>query len=168
MDIKRCDVRQYSARAKMVTDMLFGDFSDADLLVRPVAGANHVSLAIGPCHRVAELLRRNDQAGQYASRLPRGSPNSTRKRRPGPTDRPAFCRSRNTSSLLDSQRQAFADLLADGVLTVVWTKQRPRKCRLCTEDQRPGDAGGRTRNDALRTDQRGPPKARQAGDFLTQ
>ena len=52
MQIK--DVMRASfGRSKMVTDMLLADFTDAEILVRPVSGANHTAWQLG--HLVSSL-----------------------------------------------------------------------------------------------------------------
>lgn len=47
-------------QARLVTSMLLGDLSDADLLVRPVPGANHAAWQLGHLisseHRIAEMF----------------------------------------------------------------------------------------------------------------
>ncbi len=110
MDVR--DVMRASiGRAKMVTDMLLGDLSDADLLVRPVPGSNHVAWQLG--HVIVSL-------NYFGERIKPGSMPALpaqfaeqHSKEKAASDKPTdFLSKQEYVSLLDSQRQAFVDLLA--------------------------------------------------------
>ena len=64
-------IRQSFELAKVTTDMLLADLSDADLLVRPVDGANHIAWQLG--HLIqseADLI--NEVQADAAAALPDG------------------------------------------------------------------------------------------------
>lgn len=105
-DVMRASI----GRAKMVTDMLLGDFTDAELLTRPVPGANHVAWQLG--HIIVSLNYFGDTVlpGSMPA-LPAQFAEQHAKEAAG-SDNPAdFLTKQAYMNLLDSQRQAFADLL---------------------------------------------------------
>lgn len=110
MDVR--DVMRASiARAKMVTDMLLGDLSDAELLTRPVPGANHVAWQLGhiivSLNYFGEIILPGSMPAlpaQFAEQHAKETATSDQS-----TD---FLTKQAYLDLLDGQRQAFADLLA--------------------------------------------------------
>ncbi len=65
-----------------------GDLSDADLLVRPVPGANHIAWQLG--HMIAGTDRMLTALGQKRRRCPRAFRPVIPARPPRPTIRPSF------------------------------------------------------------------------------
>jgi uncharacterized damage-inducible protein DinB len=110
MDVR--DVLRASiGRAKMITDMLLGDLSDADLLVRPVPGANHVAWQLGHVIVSLNYFGETIKPGSMPA-LPAQFAEQHSKETAA-SDQPAdFWSKQEYASLLDSQRQAFVDLLA--------------------------------------------------------
>ena len=109
MDIR--DVMRASIGRKMITDMVLGDLSDTDLLVRPVPGANHVAWQLGhiivSLNYFGETIKPGSMPGfpaQFAEQHAKETAGS---------DKPAdFLSKQEYVRLLDGQRQAFVDLLA--------------------------------------------------------
>lgn len=104
-------MRASFGRAKMITEMLLGDLSDADLLVRPTPGANHVAWQLG--HMVLSLNYFGDavKPGSMPA-LPERFAEQHSKETAGSNDPAAFLSKQAYLDLLNEQREALAGLLA--------------------------------------------------------
>jgi uncharacterized damage-inducible protein DinB len=110
MDVQ--DVMRASiGRAKMVTGMLLADLSDADLLARPVPGANHVAWQLGHLILSLNYFGETVKPGSMPA-LPTSFAEQHAKETAGSDDPQAFLSKQEYLSLLEGQRQAFLDLLA--------------------------------------------------------
>ncbi|MBM4093849.1 MAG: DinB family protein [Planctomycetes bacterium] len=109
MDAKEV-IRNAFGTSKMVTDMLMEDFSDAELLERPVPGANHAAWQLG--HLVASLnfFGETVRAGSMPP-LPDGFADSHGKENAASDKRSAFLPKARYLELLDVQRIAMLRLL---------------------------------------------------------
>ncbi len=106
-DVMRASI----GRAKMITDMLLGDLSDADLLARPVPSANHVAWQLGHIIVSLNYFGETIKPGSMPA-LPAQFAEQHAKETAG-SDKPAdFLTKQQYLTLLDGQRQAFVDLLA--------------------------------------------------------
>ena len=100
-------------RSKMVTEMLLGDLSDAEILQRPVPEANHIAWQLG--HLVLSLNYFGEAVQPGAMpKLPAGFAEQHAKETAGSDDASAFLSKSDYLRLLDEQRQALAGLL-DGL-----------------------------------------------------
>jgi uncharacterized damage-inducible protein DinB len=103
-------IRQGFGRSQMVTNMLLGDLEDADLLVRPVPGANHIAWQMGhvisACRHFGELTK----PGSMPT-LPDGFDEKYGKETAGNDNAEDFLPKADYLRLLDEQRQALLSLL---------------------------------------------------------
>jgi uncharacterized damage-inducible protein DinB len=106
-DVMRASI----GRAKMITDMLLGDLSDADLLARPVPSANHVAWQLG--HIIVSLNYFGETIKPGSMPVLPAQFAEQHSKETAASDKPAdFLTKQQYVTLLDDQRQAFVDLLA--------------------------------------------------------
>ncbi len=106
-DVMRASI----GRAKMITDMLLGDLSDADLLARPVPSANHVAWQLG--HVIVSLNYFGETIKPGSMPALPAQFAAQHSKETAASDKPAdFLSKQQYVTLLDGQRQAFVDLLA--------------------------------------------------------
>jgi hypothetical protein len=109
VDLKEA-IRQHFARAQMLTNMLLGDLADADLLVRPVPGANHIAWQLGHViianRHFGELIKPGSMP-----ELPDGFAEKYTKETASSDNADDFIGKDEYLRLLDEQRQALVSLL---------------------------------------------------------
>lgn len=98
--------------SEMITSMLFGDLTDADLLVRPVAGANHYAWQLG--HLIGSMKQMGEmvQPGSMPA-LPDGFVEKYTKETAGNDNRDDFLTKDEYLELLSQQRDATRKLIND-------------------------------------------------------
>jgi uncharacterized damage-inducible protein DinB len=97
-------------RSKMVTDMLLGDLTDADLMERPVPAANHLAWQLG--HLISSLRFFGETIrAQSMPALPAGFDQQHGKETANCNDAAAFLSKHDYLQLLDQQRAALVNLL---------------------------------------------------------
>jgi hypothetical protein len=103
-------IRQGFARSQMVTNMLLGDLEDADLLVRPVPGANHIAWQMGhvitACRHFGEMIKPGCMPP-----LPDGFAEKYTKDTSSSDNPDDFVSKDEYLRLIDQQRQAMLSLL---------------------------------------------------------
>lgn len=109
MDIREV-LRGTLGRSKMVTEMLLGDFSDADLLQRPVPEANHIAWQLGHLVMSFNFFGQAVKAGSMPA-LSAGFAEQHSRETAGTDDPSQFLSKSEYLRLLDQQRQAFLKLL---------------------------------------------------------
>ncbi|MHB8953677.1 MAG: DinB family protein [Pirellulaceae bacterium] len=103
-------MRASFGRSKMVTDLLLADFSDAEILVRPVAGANHTAWQLG--HLVSSLNYFGESIEPASMPpLPPGFAERHTKETADTDDSAMFLSKSEYLGLLDTQRQALIRVL---------------------------------------------------------
>ncbi len=114
MNVKEA-IRQDFARAGMITNMLLGDLEDAELLERPVPGANHIAWQLGhvitACRHFGELIKPGSMPA-----LPEGFTEKYSKENSSSDNPDDFASRDEYLRLLDEQRQgllAVLDQLSD-------------------------------------------------------
>jgi uncharacterized damage-inducible protein DinB len=94
----------------MVTDLLLSDFSDAELMERPVPAANHLAWQLG--HLISSLRFFGEAIRpQGMPALPDGFDQQHGKETASSNDAAAFLSKDDYLRLLDQQRAALVDLL---------------------------------------------------------
>ena len=81
-----------------VLNAYLGDLSDADLMVRPVEGQNHIAWQLGHLISSERMIRRRNQARLLPAPCPTASTKRTTRRRASRTTRRSSCPSRSTST----------------------------------------------------------------------
>jgi uncharacterized damage-inducible protein DinB len=99
-------------RAKMVTDMLLGDLSDAEILERPVPEANHVAWQLGHLVTSLNLFGEAVRSGCMPA-LPEGFAAQHSRETAGNNDPAAFHSKSTYLRLLDEQRAALLKLMEE-------------------------------------------------------
>ncbi len=97
-------------RAQMVTSMLVADLSDADIMERPVAGANHIAWQLGHVTSSLSYFGEAIKPGSMPP-LPEGFAEQHSKETAGNDDPAAFLKKDEYLKLLDQQRAAILELL---------------------------------------------------------
>ncbi len=149
-------------RSKMVTDMLLADFTDAEIMVRPVAGESHGLAIWSPGDRRSTISAWPLCRAACRHCRP-GLSNATRRRR-RTDDAAAFLNKSEYLRLLDCAATALVAVLARCPKRVChdapaeMQSTHPRSATCCR--------WRRARNDALRSFFRRAPQAGQAGGFL--
>jgi uncharacterized damage-inducible protein DinB len=126
MQIK--DVMRASfGRSKMVTDMLLADFTDAEILVRPVSGANHTAWQLGHLVTSLNYFGETIEPGSMPP-LPAGFAERHTKETAGKDDAAAFLGKSEYLRLLDTQREALVKVL-DKLPETRFTDDAPAEMR---------------------------------------
>ncbi len=103
-------IRQGFGRAQMVTSMVLGDLEDADLLVRPVPGANHIAWQMGHLISSANYFGESIKPGSMPN-LPEGFSEKYTKETSGNDKATDFLSKSDYLRLMDEQRQGLMSLL---------------------------------------------------------
>ena len=103
-------IRDGFNRARMVTNMVLGDLQDADLLVRPCDGANHIAWQLGHLigaeRHFGETIKPDSMPA-----LPEGFSEKHSKETANSDDAAAFLPKEEYLRLYNEQREALAGLL---------------------------------------------------------
>lgn len=103
-------IRGGFARSKMVLDTLLGDLSDAELLERPVPGANHVAWQLGHLIITLRFFGESIRPGSMPA-LPAGFAERHGKDSARSDDAATFLPKQDYQRLLDQQRVALLALV---------------------------------------------------------
>ena len=97
-------------RARMVTGMVLGDLQNADLLVRPCEGANHIAWQLGHLISAERHFGEAIRPGSMPP-LPDGFAEKHSKETAASNDATAFLPKEEYINLYSQQREALVDLL---------------------------------------------------------
>jgi uncharacterized damage-inducible protein DinB len=103
-------IRSSFGRAQMVTAMLIGDLSDAEIMQRPVANANHIAWQLGHLIASVHYFGESIKAGSMPA-LPDGFDARHSKETAHSDDPAAFLSKDAYAGLLDQQRAALLRLV---------------------------------------------------------
>jgi uncharacterized damage-inducible protein DinB len=120
-------IRQMLDRARMVSNMLLADLSDADLLVRPAPGANHIAWQLGHLICSENQMVESIQPGSMPA-LPAGFAEKYTKETAESDDPGNFTSKDEYLRLYQQQREATLKLL-DTIADADMQKPSPEPMR---------------------------------------
>ena len=156
-------IRWQIEQCHWITMSYVQDMADADFLLRPVPGMNHIAWQLG--HLITSTKKMLGWLGQPSPALPTGFEEGYTKETAGSDDPKKFA---TKDVYLDLAAKSKAASLAalDAIPKASWTIRARSRCGSMPPPLRPADHVGHALVDARRAVHRRPPQAGQAADVL--